>query len=129
MCCVIVFPWHYNNLMKALFMVAIGQSIIFLPCGFFFLSLLPPCVGDADIIFLHCGFFFFFCLLFSSPNLSRRRLDVYHICTHGVALVNLRCKSETCCMGLAANTVHKKSSKIAIWAPSHAQFVGLYLRN
>jgi len=32
---------------------------------------------------------------------------------------NLRCKSETCCMGLAANTVHKKSSKIAIWAPSH----------
>ena len=31
-------------------------------------------------------FFFFF---FSSPNLSRRRLDVYHICTHGVALVQI----------------------------------------
>jgi len=26
-------------------------------------------------------------LLFSSPNLSGRRLDVYHTCTHGVALV------------------------------------------
>jgi len=29
------------------------------------------------------SFFFFF----SSPNLSRRRLDVYHTSTHGVALV------------------------------------------
>jgi len=27
--------------------------------------------------------------LFSSPNLSRRRLDVCHICTHGVALVRI----------------------------------------
>jgi len=26
-------------------------------------------------------------LLFSSPNLSGRRLDVYHTSTHGVALV------------------------------------------
>jgi len=34
----------------------------------------PSCVADADIIFLPCGFFF----LFSSPNPSRRRLDVYH---------------------------------------------------
>jgi len=45
----------------------IGQTIIFLPCGFFFLS------------------FFFF----SSPNLSRRRLDVCHTSTHGVALVRI----------------------------------------
>jgi len=30
-----------------------------------------------------------FCLLFSSPNLSRRRLDVCHNCTHGVALVQI----------------------------------------
>jgi len=29
----------------------------------------------------------FFFLLFSSPNLSRRRFDVYHTSTHGVALV------------------------------------------
>jgi len=30
---------------------------------------------------------FFFFLLFSSPNLSSHRLDVYHLSTHGVALV------------------------------------------
>jgi len=44
----------------------IGQSIIFLPCGFFL------------------SFLFFF-----SPNLSSRRLDVYHTWTHGVALVRI----------------------------------------
>jgi len=27
--------------------------------------------------------------LLSSPNLSRRRLDVYHTSTHGVALVRI----------------------------------------
>ena len=31
----------------------------------------------------------FVLLLFSSPNLSRRRLDVYHTVTHGVALVRI----------------------------------------
>jgi len=41
---------------------------------------------DADIIFLPCGFFY---LLFSSPNLSGRRLDVYHTSTHAVALVRI----------------------------------------
>jgi len=47
----------------------------------------PPCVADADIIFLPCGFFLLsFYLFFSSPNLSRRRLDVYRTSTHGVAL-------------------------------------------
>jgi len=44
----------------------IGQTIIFLPCGFFL------------------SFFFF-----SSPNLSSRRLDVCHTSTHGVALVQI----------------------------------------
>jgi len=28
-------------------------------------------------------------IFFSSPNLSRRRLDVYHTSTHGVALVRI----------------------------------------
>jgi len=28
-------------------------------------------------------------ILFFSPNLSRRRLDVYHTSTHGVALVRI----------------------------------------
>ena len=44
----------------------IGQAIIFLPCGFF-----PS------------SFFY------SSPNLSGRRVDVYHTSTHGVALVRM----------------------------------------
>ena len=35
-----------------------------------------------------CSSSFFF-LLFSSPNLSRRRLDVCHTSTHGVALVRI----------------------------------------
>ena len=35
---------------------------------------------------LKSTFFFFF---ISSPNLSRRRLDVCHTCTHGVALVRI----------------------------------------
>jgi len=51
-------------------LAALGQAIIFLPCGFFFYLL----------------FFFSF---FSSPNLSRHRLDVYHTSTHGVALVRI----------------------------------------
>ena len=42
-------------------------------------------VADADIIFMPCGSFFL-SSLFSTPNLSRRRLDVYHT-THDVALV------------------------------------------
>jgi len=45
----------------------IGQTIIFSSCGFFFLP--------------------FFLLLFSSPNLSGCRLDIYHTSTHRVALV------------------------------------------
>ena len=44
-----------------------GQTIIILPCDFYLLS------------------FFFF----SSPNLSGRRLDVYHTSAHGVALVQI----------------------------------------
>jgi len=43
---------------------------LFLPCSFFYL--LP-----SSIFFL------------SSPNLSGRRLDVYHTSTHGVALVRI----------------------------------------
>jgi len=48
------------------------------------------CVADADIIFLPCAFYHsssFF--LFSLPNLSGRRLDIYHTSTHGVALVRI----------------------------------------
>jgi len=48
-------------------------------------------VADADIIFSSCGFFFFLLsfYLFSSPYLSRHRLDVYHTSTRGVALAQI----------------------------------------
>jgi len=38
------------------------------------------------VLLLPSSFFFFF---FSSPNLSGRRLDVYHTLAHGVALVRI----------------------------------------
>ena len=52
--------------------------------------------------------FYFF--LFSSPNLSRRRLHVYHTSTHGLS-ANLGYRSETCCTRLAENTARKKVAK------------------
>jgi len=64
----------------------------------------------SDHIYFHpvvCSSFF---LLFSLPNLSGRRLDVYHTSTHGVALVRIYigCRSETCCTRLAGNAGCKK---------------------
>jgi len=47
----------------------------------------PPCIADTDIIF--SSRFFFLSSSFSSPNLSRHRVDVYHTSTHGVALVRI----------------------------------------
>jgi len=38
---------------------------------------------------LPCGFFYLSSFFISSPNLSRRRLDVYHTSTHDVALVRI----------------------------------------
>jgi len=56
---------------------------------------------------------FFF--LFSSPNLSRRRLDVCHTSTHGVALVQI---SDAGLKHAARGSLEmqdaKKSPKIAI---------------
>jgi len=90
----------------------------------------PPCVADADIIFLPCGFFYLLLLFFiSSPNLSRRRLDVYHTFHTWCGIsANLECRSEMCCTRLAGNAGYKNLPKIDIWAPSHNS-VGLYLRN
>ena len=62
----------------------------------------PPCVADADIIFLSCSLFFLSSSSFSSPNLSRRRLDVYH--------TYLEYRSEMCCTRLTGNAGRKKSS-------------------
>jgi len=79
------------------------------------LVLWPPCcVADADIIFLPCGFFYFFLsFIFISPNLSRRRLDVYHTSLHtwcGLG-ANLGCRCETCCTRINGNVGRKKSPK------------------
>jgi len=52
-----------------------------------------------------CSFF-----LFSSPNLSGRRLDVYHTRPYWPGLsANLECSSEMFCKRLAGNTGRKKS--------------------
>ena len=70
-----------------------------------------------------------FFLLFYSPNLSGRIVDVYHTCTHGVALVRiLDAGLKHAARGSLEIQDAKKSSKIANWAPSH-NFVGLNLRN
>jgi len=63
----------------------------------------PPYEIGQAIILSSCGFFFFFLLsfFFSSPNLSRRRSDVYHTSTLWCGLsANLGRRSETCCTRL-----------------------------
>jgi len=61
--------------------------LLYCCCGFSDRLLWPSCVADADIIFLPCDFYLLF---YSSPNLSGRRLDVYHTSTcHDVALVRI----------------------------------------
>ena len=80
-----------------------------LPCGFFYL--LPI-------------FFFIF-----SPNLSRRRLDVYHTSTRGVTLVRISDAGlKRAARGLLKVHDAQNRQKFAIWAPSH-NFLGLYLYN
>ena len=58
-------------------------------CGtlFFLFLLWSPYVVGQTIISLPCDFYL--SSFFSSPNLSGRRLDVYHTSTHGVALVQI----------------------------------------
>jgi len=62
-------------------------SSFFLSFIFFLWS--PYVIGQSGRpLYFHavvCSFFY----LFSSPNLSRRRLDVCHTSTHGVALVRI----------------------------------------
>jgi len=98
-------PKYHALYLKGTFLwspYGIGQTIIFLPCGFFF--------------------------LFSSPNLSGRRLDVRHTCTHGVALVRIwNAGLKPAARGSLINAQDAKSrQKIAICAPSH-NFVEQYL--
>ena len=69
--------------------IGLGQAITLSSCGLFYRlsSLWSPYVIGQTIIFLPCDFYLL--LFFSSPNLSGRRLDVYHTSTHGVALVRI----------------------------------------
>ena len=68
-----------------------------------------PCITDAYIIFLSCFY------LFSSPNLSGRRLDVCHTSTHGVALVRIRMQVWNV---LCAARWKSRTQKIAKKSPS-----------
>jgi len=54
-------------------------------------SLWPPYGIGQAIIFSCCGFYLSSSsIFFSLPNLSGRRLDVYHTSTHGVALMRIQ---------------------------------------
>jgi len=60
----------------------------------FYLFIMVALCNRADhyifaLSFLSSIFFFFFFFFYSSPNLSGRRLDVYHTSTHGMALVRI----------------------------------------
>jgi len=45
------------------------------------------CIGNRADHYIFILWFLLFSFFFSLPNLSGRRLDVYHTSTHGVALV------------------------------------------
>jgi len=68
-----------------------------------------------------CGFLYLLLSsFFSSPNLSRRRLDVCHTSHTWCGLsANLGCRSETCCTRVTENTGRKNRQKFDICAPSH----------
>ena len=73
------------------------------------LLLWPPCVADADIVFLSCGFFFLSFFFF--PRLISAAADwMSTIFPHMVWITaNLECRSEMCCTHLAGNAGRKKS--------------------
>jgi len=84
--CIAVYYMDIAYMHNDIFMVALWNRA---DHYIFILSLWTTCVADADIIFLSCGFFFYLLSFYSSPNLSRRRLDAYHTSTHSVALVRI----------------------------------------
>ena len=64
----------------------------------------PPCVADAGIIFLPCGFFFFYLSSFLSAYSPPSQIGCLpYFYTWCGASANLECRSEKCCMRLAAN--------------------------
>ena len=51
----------------------------------------PPCIADVELwtLYFYPVSIYLSIFFFSSPNLSRRRLDVCHTLTHGVALMRI----------------------------------------
>ena len=86
----------------------IGQTIIFSCCDL----LWPPCIADADIIFLPCGFFLL-SIFFSFLALSQRPqigcLPYFH--TWCGLSANLECRSQICCTRLAGNRGLKNNAR------------------
>ena len=70
-------------------------------------TLCSRCEHYIFVLFLLLSFF----LVFSSPDLSGRRLDVYHTSAHGVALVRI-CMLEMCRTQFAGNTGRKNYAEI-----------------
>ena len=66
----------------------------------------------------------FLCSFFSSPNLSGRKLDVYHTSTHGVALVQINAGLK-CAACSSLEVQDPKNSHLR----TIAQLFGLYLHN
>ena len=79
-------PQGGHNKTKCMFTTSLESSVNTELNNF----LWPPIYSNGQAIILSsCGFFVFFFLPFSSLILSCRTLDVYHISTHGVALVRI----------------------------------------
>jgi len=74
-----------------------------------------------------CGYYIFvlWFLLLSSPNLSRRRLDVYYSSTHDVALVRIL----TACLKCAAHGTLIIQDAKNRHLDTIAQLIEVYLRN
>jgi len=66
---------------------------------------------------------------FPSPNLSRRRLDVCHTSTHGVALVRISDAGLKCAARGSLKIQDAKKVANNRYLGTIAQLFGLYLRN
>ena len=70
-----------------------------------------PCIADADIIFLPCGFFFLSCSFFLAYSRPSQIGCLPYLHTWCGLSANLGCKSEMCCTRLAENTARKNDAK------------------
>ena len=100
-----------NLLVSSCYSFAIYSLAIYLFCmsvcpTFIMAALCGHYIFALWFLFILLSFFFFF----SSPNLSRRRLDVYHTSTHGVALVRIY---DACLKRGARGSLKAQDAKIA----------------